>query len=214
MPDIEAIGDIAAGTLVGRAIEPATGSDGHTHEGSCLNCGAKLEGEFCHQCGQRAHVHRTLGAFFHDLLHGVLHFEGKIWRTLPLLAWKPGELTRSYIEGKRASFVSPLALFLFSVFLMFAIVSAIGGINPNLGNSNRDIAAAETSTLQEIAKKTDGQYFEATSADELARVYSTMSTKFVGEKKQTEIAFIFAGIGALIALLAAGLSVWWFGRVA
>jgi Ca-activated chloride channel family protein len=36
----------------------------------------------------------------------------------------------------------------------------------------------------------------------------------VGEKKQTEIAFIFAGIGALIAMFAAGLSVWWFGRVA
>ena len=69
-------------------------------------------------------------------------------------------------------------------------------------------------TLQEIAKKTDGQYFEATSSDELARVYSTMSTKFVGEKKQTEIAFIFAGIGALIAMVAAFLSLWWFGRVA
>ena len=54
-------------------------------------------------------------------LHGVLHFEGKIWRTLPLLAWKPGELTRRYIDGERARFVSPIALFLFSVFLMFAV---------------------------------------------------------------------------------------------
>ncbi len=152
MPDIEAVGDIATGALIGRAIEPgASGPDGHTHEGHCLNCGAKLEGEFCHECGQKAHVHRTLGAFFHDLAHGVLHFEGKIWRTLPLLAWKPGELTRSYIEGKRASFVSPLALFLFSVFLMFAIVSATGNLNPNF-NTNRDLAASEKSTLEQIAK--------------------------------------------------------------
>ncbi len=60
--------------------------------------------------------------FFHDLLHGVLHFEGKIWRTLPMLAWRPGELTRRYIDGERAKFVSPIALFLFSVFLMFAVV--------------------------------------------------------------------------------------------
>lgn len=50
---------------------------------------------------------------WHDLLHGLLHFEGKIWRTLPLLAWWPGELTRRYIEGARARFVSPMALFLF-----------------------------------------------------------------------------------------------------
>jgi len=156
MPDIEGIGDLATGALLGRAIEPgAGGASGHTHEGNCLNCGAKLEGEFCHECGQKAHVHRTLGAFFHDLLHGVLHFEGKIWRTLPLLAWKPGELTRNYIEGKRASFVSPMALFLFSVFLMFAIVSATGNLNPNFNNSSRDLAATEKSTLQEIAKLQD-----------------------------------------------------------
>jgi len=169
MPDIEAVGDIATGALIGRAIEPgASGADGHTHEGHCLNCGAKLEGEYCHECGQKAHVHRTLGAFFHDLAHGVLHFEGKIWRTLPLLAWKPGELTRSYIEGKRASFVSPLALFLFSVFLMFAIVSATGNLNPNL-NTNSDLAASEKSTLQQIAK------LQAKRAEQIKRNQTTVS---------------------------------------
>ncbi len=104
--------------------------DGHTHESACLNCGTTLVGEHCHACGQRAHVHRTLGAFFHDLLHGVLHFEGKTWRTLPMLAWRPGELTRRYIEGERARFVSPLALFLFTVFLMFAVFSSLGGPVP------------------------------------------------------------------------------------
>ena len=53
----------------------------------------------------------------------MFHFEGKIWRTLPMLAFQPGELTRRYIAGERARFVSPLALFLFSVFLMFAVVA-------------------------------------------------------------------------------------------
>jgi hypothetical protein len=57
----------------------------------------------------------------------VLHFEGKIWRTLPLLAWRPGDLTRRYVAGERAKFVSPMALFLFSVFLMFAVFSWVGG---------------------------------------------------------------------------------------
>jgi hypothetical protein len=72
-------------------------------------------------------VHRTLGAFGHDIAHSVLHFDGKIWSTLPLLAWRPGELTRRYVEGERAKFVSPMALFLFSVFLMFAVFSFVGG---------------------------------------------------------------------------------------
>jgi hypothetical protein len=92
----------------------------------CLNCGTVLLDAYCQRCGQHAHVHRTLGAFWHDLSHSVLHFEGKVWRTLPLLAWRPGELTRLYAEGQRARFVSPIAMFLFSVFLMFAIFNSLG----------------------------------------------------------------------------------------
>jgi hypothetical protein len=121
--NLEALGDAMTGGVLGRAVEPKAGeTDGHKHEANCLNCGAVLAGPFCHECGQYTHVHRTLEAFFHDFLHGVLHFEGKIWRTLPLLAWRPGELTRRYIAGQRASFVSPIALFLFSVFLMFGVI--------------------------------------------------------------------------------------------
>lgn len=121
-------GDLATGGLVARAVEPEAGeSKGHTSEAACLNCGTALIGSHCHACGQRAHIHRTLGAFFHDLLHGVLHFEGKTWRTIPLLVWKPGKLTREYIDGKRASYVSPIALFLFVVFLSYALFSMLGG---------------------------------------------------------------------------------------
>ena len=127
---IEAVGSMIEGGMLARAVEPKAGEgDGHTHEGACLNCGAALLGPHCHRCGQHAHIHRTVGAFFHDLIHGVLHFDGKTWRTLPLLAWKPGELTRRYIAGERARFVSPMALFLFSVFLMFAVFQ-LAGITP------------------------------------------------------------------------------------
>lgn len=121
--DLEALGDVVTGALAGRALEPNAGEigpDGRTHETHCLNCGTKLVGDFCHACGQHAHVRRTLTSLVHDFLTGVLNFEGKIWRTLPLLAWRPGDLTRRYIEGQRASFISPIALFLFSIFLMFA----------------------------------------------------------------------------------------------
>lgn len=131
MGEVDAVGEAITGGLLGRAVEPRAGeldSEGHTRETSCLNCGTPLSGEYCHACGQHAHIHRTLTAFLHDFLHGFLHFEGKIWRTLPLLVWKPGELTRRYIEGERARFVSPIALFLFTVFLMYAAVSFFGGM--------------------------------------------------------------------------------------
>ncbi|MFY8196726.1 MAG: DUF3667 domain-containing protein, partial [Novosphingobium sp.] len=114
-----------------RTVEPSAGEyagdHGHTHESACLNCGTALVGSHCHACGQAAHVHKTLGAFFHDLLHGVFHFEGKIWRTLPLLITKPGKLTREYIDGRRASYVSPIALFLFCMFLLFTAINSMSG---------------------------------------------------------------------------------------
>ena len=123
---IEGVGEAVTGAMLAQSVEPGGRAAG-PHGDTCLNCGTALQGEFCHACGQKGHVHRTLGAFWHDVAHSVLHFDGKIWRTLPLLAWRPGELTRRYVEGERAKFVSPMAMFLFSVFLMFAVVSAFGG---------------------------------------------------------------------------------------
>ena len=144
MGELEAVADAVTGGVIGRAVEPAAG-DGHSHEADCLNCATPLTGPYCHQCGQHAHVHRTLGAFFHDFLHGVLHFEGKIWRTLPLLAWRPGELTRGYIDGQRARFVSPIALFLFSVFLTFAVMGLTGGLDKMASEASQNDLASEIS---------------------------------------------------------------------
>ena len=124
---LEVAGDAMTGAIIGRAVEPAHGETKASGGGACLNCGAVLVGNHCHVCGQSSHVHRTLAAYGHDLLHGVFHFEGKIWQTLPMLAFKPGELTRRYIHGERAKFVSPLALFLFAVFMTFAVVSGLAG---------------------------------------------------------------------------------------
>lgn len=154
MGDFEAIGDAVTGGVVGRAVEPRAGEgSGHTDETTCLNCGAALAGPYCHECGQHAHVHRTLSAFFHDFAHGVLHFEGKIWRTLPMLAWKPGELTRRYIDGQRASFVSPIALFLFCVFLTFAVMGLTGTHIGGMPASTRpDLTAEIRDDQQQLAK--------------------------------------------------------------
>lgn len=138
---VEAVGEMVTGGMAARAVEPGAG-EGHGHDGKCLNCGAALVGPHCHCCGQAGHVHRTLTAWWHDLAHGVLHLDGKIWRTLPLLAWKPGELTRRYVEGERAKFVSPMALFLFSVFTMFAVVSLLGA-PVHLGDGSSDQSPQE-----------------------------------------------------------------------
>lgn len=75
-------------------------------------------------------------------------------------------------------------------------------------------AMLDAPTLQAIADTTKAQYFEAQSAEALSEVYDSLSTRLIAEKKLTEIAFLFAGIGALLALAAAGLSMLWLGRIA
>ncbi|MBO6766950.1 MAG: DUF3667 domain-containing protein [Erythrobacter sp.] len=128
---VEGLGTAVEGGLYAKAVSERPGGapaldKGHFAEGECLNCSTPLVGEHCHACGQKAHLHRTLSAFMHDVAHGAVHFDSKTWRTLPMLAFKPGELTRRYIDGERTRFVSPMALFLFSIFLMFAIFQFAG----------------------------------------------------------------------------------------
>ncbi|TNE49658.1 MAG: DUF3667 domain-containing protein [Sphingomonadales bacterium] len=187
MSDItEAFGTAAEGGLFARVFRGSSGSltdkagnpveKGHFKEGACLNCGTDLVGEHCHACGQKAHLHRTIGAFLHDLLHGALHLDGKIWRTLPMLIRKPGELTRRYIDGERSKFVSPMALFLFSVFLMFAVFQAVGLTAPtdmggadtlsaNVEKVHEDVEAKVVEQRQRVADMSPDspQYADATA---------------------------------------------------
>jgi Protein of unknown function (DUF3667) len=141
--ELAGVADIITGAAIGRAVEPSAGEAHGGAEGNCLNCGTTLIGPHCHVCGQKGQVHRTLHAFGHDFMHSVLHFDGKIWRTLPMLFWKPGDLTRRYVRGERAKFVSPLALFLFTVFLTFAAFNWLVPSDPSAKSGVNQTTQAE-----------------------------------------------------------------------
>ncbi|QJU60467.1 DUF3667 domain-containing protein [Sphingomonas sp. AP4-R1] len=168
------MGDLATAGLLAREVErarlgePAVGHDVHE---PCANCGTVREGPYCHVCGQAGHVHRNLMALVHDLAHGVFHFEGKIWNTLPMLALRPGELTKRYVAGERAKFVSPIALFLFSVFLMFAVVSNLGGHGAKAkAEATKQGVASEIVKTRVKLDKTRRLLAEETDPDDRARL--------------------------------------------
>lgn len=119
------MGGVVTAGLVAGAIEKPTGQAGDHAAGTCSDCGAPTTGKFCANCGQPTHVHRTLLHLGEEVLHGVMHFDARIWRTLPLLAFNPGRLTREWIHGRRTRYVSPLALFLFTVFVTFFALSFV-----------------------------------------------------------------------------------------
>jgi Protein of unknown function (DUF3667) len=168
---VEGIGGMTEGALSGRAVEPAAG-EGQTKitefpAEECANCSAMVTTTFCPQCGQKRKVHRSLTEILNDLIHGVLHLDGKFWLTLPLLVFKPGKLTRRYINGERAKFVSPMAMFLFSVFAMFAIFQMLGLSAPTdlEGDARAQVAALVQAESDDVTEKIEEIDAELASAD-------------------------------------------------
>ena len=69
-------------------------------------------------------------------------------------------------------------------------------------------------TLKNISVLTHGEYFYAGTAEDLKKVYESLSSRMVVERKETEVTALLAAFGALLAVLSGGFSLWWFGRVA
>ena len=67
--------------------------------------------------------------------------------------------------------------------------------------------------LKAVANKTAAEYFYAGTAQDLKKVYETLSSKLTVEKKETEISALFAMVAAALAVLSAGLSLVWFNRI-
>jgi hypothetical protein len=141
--EAEAVGAAITAGLVSSAVEDPEARKGA--RGQCINCGAPLAGNYCSKCGQPAHVHRKLGHMAAEFLHNLFHLDTRAWRTLPLLMFRPGQLTHDYIHGKRARYISPLAMFLLSVFTMILVFEAVGGSRIGVGGNE---AAAESITSE------------------------------------------------------------------
>jgi hypothetical protein len=91
-------------------------------EKNCLNCGTTVIGKYCHNCGQenvepKETFWQLLSHFFSDFTH----FDGKFFSTLIDLLFKPGYLPKEYMDGRRASYLNPIRMYLFTSFIFFLI---------------------------------------------------------------------------------------------
>jgi hypothetical protein len=103
----------------------------------CQNCGIKLSGRFCAACGQKAvPLTVTVHDFFHEFTHEMLHVDGRIVQSIRRLLLSPGFLTREYIQGRRARWISPIRLYLIFSVLFFGL-SALTGFRLGPNNATR-----------------------------------------------------------------------------
>ncbi|WP_286968592.1 DUF3667 domain-containing protein [Flavobacterium sp. UBA4854] len=77
----------------------------------CKNCHQVFKGHYCNNCGQSAETHKINVHFlWHDIQHGLLHFDKGILFSLKQLFTRPGHSVREFIEGKRVRHFKPLSL--------------------------------------------------------------------------------------------------------
>jgi hypothetical protein len=90
----------------------------------CANCGARLTGKYCSACGQRHHDH-PVHDFWHftsEALEDLTHADSRLWQTLTALLFRPGFLTREFLEDRRARYLPPVRLYLVVSVIFFVIV--------------------------------------------------------------------------------------------
>jgi len=93
---------------------------------ACPNCGRALakEDNYCARCGQENHTHRLPAAYFvRELLAGILAFDTTLFRTLRDLFLPPGLVIREFNANKRARYLPPLRLYLFTSLIFFIVLS-------------------------------------------------------------------------------------------
>lgn len=137
-------------------------------EKTCLNCNTEVHGRFCHECGQenrepKESVWGLITHFFYD----ITHFDGKFFSTLKYLVTKPGFLPAEYVKGRRASYLNPIRMYIFTSAFFFIIFFSVTGFD-NFGPSEKsdgkdstkakpvlDLEAARTAALRLADTKAD-----------------------------------------------------------
>lgn len=120
--DMEAAGAASLGGLVS-GEHHAVGPPGEP----CRNCGTPVGERYCTRCGQLAsNFHRPFLGLMTSSMADTFSLDSRLLRTLPVLLFRPGRVTRNYLDGQRARYVPPFRMFLLSSVLFFLTVFGLG----------------------------------------------------------------------------------------
>ena len=130
-------------------------------EKNCLNCGTEVIGHYCHNCGQeniepKESVWHLVSHFFED----ITHFDGKVFTSLKDLIIKPGFLSKEYVIGRRASYLNPIRMYLFTSAIFFLVFFSLYTLNEKSlnmgkvhGKTTEQINKMDSATFAEFSKE-------------------------------------------------------------
>lgn len=147
----------------------------------CPNCGESVSNRFCSSCGQKVQslrepVHRFIG----EALDEFLGLDGRLWRTLGLLLFRPGRLTQAYLDGRRAHYLRPLRIYVATTLLFFFLISVLDPSERMREVIDGQIADGDTSMTVEQRQDRIAELLEidATILVERAQVVDSLSARF------------------------------------
>lgn len=91
---------------------------------NCLNCGQPLSSvdKFCSYCGQKNIKKLSFSSFLDQIISGFFSYDSRFWKTFIPLLFKPGVLSKKFVEGKRARYVNPFQMYLNVSIIFFIII--------------------------------------------------------------------------------------------
>lgn len=101
-------------------------------ETDCLNCGATVQGRYCHICGQEnMEPKETFWHMFTHFFYDITHFDGSFFVTLKDLLFKPGFLSREYMLGRRKKYLHPVRMYVFTSAVFFLVFFSLFQVSEN-----------------------------------------------------------------------------------
>lgn len=138
----------------------------------------------------------------------------------PFSPVEPGSYSSAAIillsDGRRTTGVDPMVAARLAaergVRIYTVGIGTAGGAEVDFGGMSIYMRLDEEA-LKMMAETTLGDYTYAGTAADLRKVYQGLSSRLTLEKRSTEVTFLFSALAGLLALLSAGLSMWWTNRI-
>jgi len=139
-------------------------------EDNCLNCGATVYGRYCHVCGQENIVpHETFWHMVQHFFYDITHFDSKFIDTVKHLVRKPGFLSKEYMAGRRAGYLNPVKMYVFTsavFFIIFFSLYSFKGVEfEDKGEgrpANKDVLNLENYAYMKAKTKADSSSIKKT----------------------------------------------------
>lgn len=145
-------------------------------EKDCLNCGTTVVGRFCHVCGQENVIPKE--TFWHMVTHffyDITHFDSSFFHTVHHLIMRPGFLSKEYMLGRRAVYLHPVRMYVFTSAIFFLLFFSVFNVNKNITtNLDDNLSLTERKAMANELKESYGKdSANSLLIDGLAKLHDT-----------------------------------------